>query len=186
MPASGYHQKGDGSGLPDAPELFSSSYLLLVVVPCCAITLGHLPCSLPVCCLAQMLSKALLETHSEAEAAGLRFSPEVFVAGRNRLENEGATALAEVLSAVSSLKCIQMPQNSIFHQGVASLAQAVLANPQLEVRSAPCRKGVGHLLQLSGLLRPLASLKVCLPTRSTWTSVITSLLRPAPQLWPTL
>lgn len=85
-----------------------------------------------------MLSKALLETHREAEVAGLRFSPEVFVAGRNRLENEGATALAEVFSTVRSLKRIQMPQNSIFHPGVASLAQAVLANPHLEVRKASC------------------------------------------------
>ena len=81
-----------------------------------------------------MLSKALLEAHSEAEAAGLRFAPEVFVAGRNRLENDGATALAEVLSTVGTLKRIQMPQNSIFHPGVAALATAILANPQLEVK----------------------------------------------------
>ena len=81
-----------------------------------------------------MLSKALLEAHSEAETAGLLFAPEVFVAGRNRLENDGATALAEVLSTVGTLKRIQMPQNSIFHQGVAALAKAVLANSQLEVR----------------------------------------------------
>lgn len=85
-------------------------------------------------CTAQMLSKALLEAHSEAEAAGLRFAPEVFVAGRNRLENDGATALAEVISTVASLRSIQMPQNSIFHPGVAALAKAVLASPQLEVR----------------------------------------------------
>ena len=102
---------------------------------CCGIS--HLNVGLPVCCFAQMLSKALLETHREAESAGLRFAPEVFVAGRNRLENEGAKALAEVLSTVRSFKRIQMPQNSIFHKGVAALAQAVLANPQLEVRSVP-------------------------------------------------
>ena len=100
---------------------------------CCVIS--HLNVGLPVCCFAKMLSKALLETHREAESAGLRFAPEVFVVGRNRLENEGASALAEVLSTVGSFKRIQMPQNSVFHKGVAALAQAVLANPQLEVRS---------------------------------------------------
>lgn len=44
----------------------------------------------------QMLSKALLECHEEAQKAGQKLALEVFVCGRNRLENEGATALSEV------------------------------------------------------------------------------------------
>lgn len=135
-----------------------------------------------------MLSKALLETHSEAETAGLQFSPEIFVAGRNRLENEGASALAEVLSTVGSFKRIQMPQNSIFHQGVAALAKAVLANPQLEVSHACCHVGVcTRCVRMcmyvgSGKFTPVVSLRSTsithgLSPSSTWTSVITSSLR---------
>ena len=48
----------------------------------------------------QLLSKALLQCHEEAGRAGGRLQLEVFVAGRNRLENEGATALAEVFEVL--------------------------------------------------------------------------------------
>lgn len=44
----------------------------------------------------QILSKALLDCREEAERAGQRLALEVFVAGRNRLENDGAAALSEV------------------------------------------------------------------------------------------
>ena len=47
-------------------------------------------------CVIQLLSKALMECHEEADKAGQRLALEVFVAGRNRLENEGAIALSEV------------------------------------------------------------------------------------------
>lgn len=44
-----------------------------------------------------MLAKALLDCHKNAQAAGEKgLGLRVFIAGRNRLENEGATALAEV------------------------------------------------------------------------------------------
>lgn len=43
-----------------------------------------------------MLSKAMLECFAEAQREGSRFALEVFQSGRNRLENEGAIALAEV------------------------------------------------------------------------------------------
>ena len=81
-----------------------------------------------------MLSKALLDAHEAANQAGMKFSPEVFVAGRNRLENEGASALAEVFATVKTFREIKMPQNSIFHVGIASLAEALLVNADLEVR----------------------------------------------------
>ena len=44
----------------------------------------------------KILSRALLECHQEAADSGNRFALQVFEAGRNRLENEGAMALAEV------------------------------------------------------------------------------------------
>ena len=81
-----------------------------------------------------MLSKALLDAHEAANQAGMKFSPEVFVAGRNRLEDEGASALAEVFATVKTFREIRMPQNSIFHDGIASLAEALLVNTDLEVR----------------------------------------------------
>ena len=44
----------------------------------------------------QILARALLDCHEEAEKAGSRLALEVFVAGRNRLEDQGATAFSEV------------------------------------------------------------------------------------------
>lgn len=58
---------------------------------------------------------------------------QVFVAGRNRLENEGAEALAEVFTQLSSLEEISMPQNGIYHKGVAALAKALSVNPRLKI-----------------------------------------------------
>lgn len=43
----------------------------------------------------QILAASLTQCHKNASADGKRFSLKVFVAGRNRLENEGATALAQ-------------------------------------------------------------------------------------------
>ena len=51
-----------------------------------------------------MLSRALLDCHQETADSGGKFCLEVFEAGRNRLENEGATALAAVFE-VSCLLC---------------------------------------------------------------------------------
>ena len=42
----------------------------------------------------QMLSECLLECHKNSVAAGKPLALKVFVSGRNRLENDGATALA--------------------------------------------------------------------------------------------
>ena len=45
----------------------------------------------------KILSQALLECHKASVEAGNTLKLRVFVAGRNRLENEGAAALAESL-----------------------------------------------------------------------------------------
>lgn len=52
----------------------------------------------------------------------------VFIAGRNRLENEGATALASVFKQLKSLEEIVMPQNGIYHPGISALAEGLSAN----------------------------------------------------------
>ncbi|KFW10398.1 Ran GTPase-activating protein 1, partial [Fulmarus glacialis] len=57
----------------------------------------------------------------------------IFVAGRNRLENDGATALAEAFGIVGTLEEVHMPQNGINHPGITALAQAFAINPLLKV-----------------------------------------------------
>lgn len=47
-----------------------------------------------------MLSRALLNCHQAAADAGEMFALEEFTSGRNRLENEGAKAMAEVFEVV--------------------------------------------------------------------------------------
>ena len=47
-------------------------------------------------CLVKMLSRALLNCHQAAADAGQKFALEEFTSGRNRLENKGAEAMAEV------------------------------------------------------------------------------------------
>lgn len=47
------------------------------------------------CLSLQILAAALTECHRKSSAQGKPLALKVFVAGRNRLENDGATALAE-------------------------------------------------------------------------------------------
>ncbi len=48
----------------------------------------------------QLLSRALLDCHKEAQKAGQQLSLEVFMAGRNRLEDEGAKALSRLFEVI--------------------------------------------------------------------------------------
>lgn len=57
----------------------------------------------------------------------------VFIAGRNRLENEGATALASVFQKLGSLEEVVMPQNGIYHPGISALANSLSFNKKLSV-----------------------------------------------------
>lgn len=57
----------------------------------------------------------------------------VFDVGRNRLENEGAEALASVFKKLTTLEEVAMPQNSITHPGIIALAKGLSANPKLRV-----------------------------------------------------
>lgn len=53
--------------------------------------------------------------------------------GRSRLENKGASALAEVFGNLSSLLEVSMPQNGITQEGISALATAFAKNTQLRV-----------------------------------------------------
>ncbi|XP_046734580.1 ran GTPase-activating protein 1 isoform X1 [Diprion similis] len=83
----------------------------------------------------KMLAKALLNCHenSSTENGTAPLALRVFIAGRNRLENDGAEALAEVFTKLTTLEEISMPQNGIYHKGVAALAQALSVNPRLKI-----------------------------------------------------
>lgn len=81
----------------------------------------------------QMLSKALLDCHKTSSAAGTPLALKVFITGRNRLENDGAKAIAKIFSTLKTLEEIAMPQNSIYHEGIAALAVGFRQNPNLKI-----------------------------------------------------
>lgn len=81
----------------------------------------------------KILADALIESHRQSSAHGAPLKLRVFVAGRNRLENEGARALAKAFQLMGSLEEVHMPQNGINYAGVMVLAAAMRHNPELRV-----------------------------------------------------
>uniref|UniRef100_A0AAV2KKH9 Ran GTPase-activating protein 1 n=1 Tax=Knipowitschia caucasica TaxID=637954 RepID=A0AAV2KKH9_KNICA len=81
----------------------------------------------------KILAAALTDCHKGSSAEGCPLRLKVFVAGRNRLENDGAIALAQAFQLMGSLEEIHMPQNGINHPGVTALATAVQHNPNLRI-----------------------------------------------------
>ncbi|KAM9306912.1 ran GTPase-activating protein 1-like [Pholidichthys leucotaenia] len=82
---------------------------------------------------AKILGDALIKCHRQSSAVGAPLRLRVFMAGRNRLENEGATALAKAFQLMGSLEEVHMPQNGINYTGVMALASAIRQNPELHV-----------------------------------------------------
>lgn len=81
----------------------------------------------------EMLSKALLACHQASSKLGKPLSLKVIICGRNRLENDGAKALAKVFAAVKTLEHVAMPQNGIYHPGISALSAAFTQNRKLRV-----------------------------------------------------
>lgn len=81
----------------------------------------------------KILAEALTECHRQSSALGNPLKLRVFIAGRNRLENEGASALAKAFQVMGSLEEVHMPQNGINYTGVMALASALRHNPELRV-----------------------------------------------------
>ncbi|MCI4395301.1 hypothetical protein PGIGA_G00178750 [Pangasianodon gigas] len=81
----------------------------------------------------KILAAALTHCHKESSKLGAPLRLKIFIAGRNRLENDGATALAQAFQLIGSLEEVHMPQNGINHPGVTALANAMQHNPQLRV-----------------------------------------------------
>ncbi|XP_051530772.1 ran GTPase-activating protein 1b isoform X2 [Myxocyprinus asiaticus] len=80
-----------------------------------------------------VLASALTECHKQSSASGSPLRLKVFIAGRNRLENDGATALAQAFKLLGSLEEVHMPQNGINHPGITALASAMQHNPNLHI-----------------------------------------------------
>ncbi|XP_051928236.1 ran GTPase-activating protein 1b [Hippocampus zosterae] len=81
----------------------------------------------------KILAEALMECHRQSLVVGTPLRLRIFVAGRNRLENEGASALARAFQLMGSLEEVHMPQNGINHAGVTALAAAMRHNADLRV-----------------------------------------------------
>ncbi|OWF37292.1 ran GTPase-activating protein 1-like isoform X2 [Mizuhopecten yessoensis] len=80
----------------------------------------------------KILSQCLLDCHKSSCAAGKPLALRVFISGRNRLENDGATALAAAFKAIGTLEEITMPQNGINPPGISALADAIAHNKGLK------------------------------------------------------
>ncbi|KAM4716457.1 ran GTPase-activating protein 1-like isoform 2-T2 [Anableps anableps] len=81
----------------------------------------------------KILAASLIQCHKQSSENNDPLSLKVFVAGRNRLENDGATALAQAFQVIGSLEEVHMPQNGINHPGVTALATAMQQNPKLRI-----------------------------------------------------
>lgn len=110
-------------------------YSLPLFSPSSPVSLTSPPPSLP-----QLLADALQQCHDEACLAGGKLQLEVFVVGRSRLEDRGATALAEVFGNLGSLLEVSMPQNGINQAGIGALASAFAKNTGLRVSSLLSQK----------------------------------------------
>uniref|UniRef100_A0AAR2M6P9 Ran-GTPase activating protein 1 C-terminal domain-containing protein n=1 Tax=Pygocentrus nattereri TaxID=42514 RepID=A0AAR2M6P9_PYGNA len=80
-----------------------------------------------------ILASALAECYKQSSVAGSPLKLKVFIAGRNRLENDGAIALAHSFQMIGSLEEVHMPQNGINHPGITALATAMQHSLNLRV-----------------------------------------------------
>lgn len=81
----------------------------------------------------KLLASALTDCYNQSKSQGKPLKLRVFIAGRNRLENEGAKALAEVFKMIGTLEEVAMPQNGIYHPGITALSEAFKNNKNLSI-----------------------------------------------------
>ncbi|KAL3271009.1 hypothetical protein HHI36_021510 [Cryptolaemus montrouzieri] len=81
----------------------------------------------------KLLASALTDCYNHSKKEGKPLQLRVFIAGRNRLENEGAKALAEVFKLMGTLEEVEMPQNGIYHTGITALSEAFTQNKNLKL-----------------------------------------------------
>ncbi|KRZ19264.1 Ran GTPase-activating protein 1 [Trichinella zimbabwensis] len=80
----------------------------------------------------QVIANALKIAHHNSKMANVKFNLKTVVIGRNRLENAGATALADAFKTIGTLEEIVMPQNGITGPGIIELLKAFSKNPSLK------------------------------------------------------
>eukprot|EP00072_Mus_musculus_P062388 XP_011243826.1 PREDICTED: ran GTPase-activating protein 1 isoform X2 [Mus musculus] len=76
----------------------------------------------------KILAAALTECHRKSSAQGKPLALKVFVAGRNRLENDGATALAEAFGTLKTLRQVEVINFGdclVRSKGAVAIADAV-------------------------------------------------------------
>ncbi|CAG9859602.1 unnamed protein product [Phyllotreta striolata] len=81
----------------------------------------------------KLLASALTDCFNCSKENGKPLALKVFIAGRNRLENDGAKALAAVFKMIGTLEEIAMPQNGIYHPGISALSDAFTVNKNLQI-----------------------------------------------------
>ncbi|KAM3723739.1 Ran GTPase-activating protein [Dirofilaria immitis] len=81
----------------------------------------------------KIIAKALIQCHANARKDGRDFQLKTFVAGRNRLEDPGAFALAEAFQILGSLEEITMYQDGIRAKGIEALSKSFRYNPNLKI-----------------------------------------------------
>ncbi|CAF1253828.1 unnamed protein product [Rotaria sp. Silwood1] len=78
----------------------------------------------------KLLAEALITCHKNSQG---KFALKQFIAGRNRLENEGAQALAKAFEIIGTLEVIRMPQNGMRPPGIEALTNAFIKNENLRL-----------------------------------------------------
>ncbi|KAK0418355.1 hypothetical protein QR680_013515 [Steinernema hermaphroditum] len=81
----------------------------------------------------ETIAQCLIDCHRSAREEGREFRLKTFVAGRNRLENPRAIALANAFETLKSLEEIEMYQDGINPDGIIALSAGILKNPNLRI-----------------------------------------------------
>ncbi|KAL6726040.1 hypothetical protein Aduo_008052 [Ancylostoma duodenale] len=81
----------------------------------------------------KVIAQCLSQCHTKSVAAGRPLKLKTFIAGRNRLEVPGASALATAFAKIGTLEEIALPQNGITAMGIGALASCFKSNPNLRV-----------------------------------------------------
>uniref|UniRef100_A0A0R3RPD6 RanGAP1_C domain-containing protein n=1 Tax=Elaeophora elaphi TaxID=1147741 RepID=A0A0R3RPD6_9BILA len=81
----------------------------------------------------KIIAKALIQCHANARRDGQNFQLKTFIAGRNRLEDPGAFALAKAFQVLGSLEEITMYQDGIRAKGIEALSESFRYNPNLKI-----------------------------------------------------
>ncbi|VDN03531.1 unnamed protein product [Thelazia callipaeda] len=80
-----------------------------------------------------VIANALINCYKNARKDEQNFRLKTFIAGRNRLEDPGAFALANAFQVLGSLEEVAMYQDGIRPKGIEALAKSFYHNPNLKI-----------------------------------------------------